>query len=214
MLLACPECQRRYRIPASEDGRAERTLRFSCRSCGATVDSNRDLAVDTLGDGPGWLVIHAGRARGPYDTRTLVELARRRAFGPDALVWRDGLDEWRVAGATPPLGPERSIAWWIKIEDVEPVVAGLAQVLEQRPDHAATADALGKLVRAGRSLAASAHLEVALEARGELAALVELLDERLAVTDDRAARVALRRRIGALNEERGAPLAALAAYDE
>ena len=213
MLLACPECQRRYRIPATDDGR---TLRFACRSCGATVDSGRDGALDALavGAGPGWLVVHGGQARGPFDNHTLVELARRRAFGPDALVWRDGFDEWRVAGATPPLGPERSIAWWIKIEDVEPVVAGLAQVLAQRPDHAPTADALGKLVRAGRSVAASLHLEAAWEAQGEWDRLVALLDERLAVTDDPAARGVLRRRIGALHEARGEPGAALAAYDE
>lgn len=217
MLLVCPDCSHRYRIPARPD-EPSRVVRFNCRRCGASIDSSLHAVAEALGDGPGWLVIHEGVARGPYDSRTLVGLARSRAFGPRALVWRDGLEGWQVAGTTPPLGPERAVAWWVKLSDDEvgPVVAGLGQVLAVRPDHAASIDALERLIRVGRGVAAAAgHVEAALLARGEARRLVELLEHRLTLTDDRQGRVELRRRIASLCEQRlGDRAAARTAYDE
>lgn len=209
MLLACPQCQRRYRLP---DTGARQTVRFACRSCGAEIDSERDGVVAT---GPReWLVLHAGRVIGPLDVHALVEHARRRVFGADALVWRPGLDGWQVAGATPPLGPERTVAWWVKLDDVEPVVEALAQVLATQPQHAPTLTALGRLGRTGRSARAAVLLERAAEARGDLDGLVDLLEDRLVVTDDAETRTALRARIGAAHEARGDAAAALAVYDD
>lgn len=209
MLLACPQCQRRYRLPATG---ARQTVRFACRSCGAEIDSERDVVEAT--SPREWLVLHAGRVVGPLDVRALVEHARRRSFGADALVWRPGQESWQVAGATPPLGPERTVAWWIKLDDVDPVVEALAQVLAARPQHAPTLDALGRLARAGRSARAAVLLERAAEARGDLDGLVDLLEDRLVVTDDAATRTALRARIGAAHEARGDAAAALAVYDD
>ncbi len=217
MLLVCPDCSHRYRIPAGDDGRV---LRFACRKCGAAIDSRQHRSEDalpTLAEGSGWLVIHGGRASGPFDTRALVGMARARRFGARSLVWSDGAEAWNVAGNTPPLGPARAVAWWVKIDDaeVDPIVAGLGQVLAARPGHGPSVDALEKLIRVGRGgAAARAHFERALLDGGERRRLVDVLEDRLALTDARADRVALRARIGGLYEALGEPAAAAAAYAE
>ncbi len=213
MLLVCPDCSHRYRLPG-DDGR---TLRFACRTCGAAIDSRLHREEERLEEGRGWLVIHDGRAVGPYDTRTIVGLARSRAFGPRALVWRDEAEGWNVAGNTPPLGPEKSVAWWVKIDDseVQPIVAGLGQVLAARPGHPPSIAALEKLVRVGRGGdAARTRLEDALLAGEQLTRLVDLLEDRLTLTDDRGERIDLRRRLATLYERLDDTVAAARAYDE
>lgn len=106
MKVVCESCQAKYQIP--DERVAGRRLKIRCRKCGDAIlihgeylteqvlTAEADAADESsLGE---WHVSVDGEQHGPYPLPQTVEMLRGHQLAWDAYVWREGYDEWKMAG--------------------------------------------------------------------------------------------------------------------
>ena len=102
MKILCDACGTKYSI--ADDRVAGKVFKIRCKKCsaivvvkGAPAPEPESQASDApLGE---WHLVVDGQQSGPFES---AELQRRHAAGElddDALVWRDGMEEWAAFGA-------------------------------------------------------------------------------------------------------------------
>jgi len=106
MKLVCDSCQARYSI--GDDRVAGKVFKIRCKKCshvmvirGTTLEPPAEPPIDDA-----WYAVVDGEQAGPLPR---AELVRRHAAGElddDALVWREGMEEWASYGAVAELRGE------------------------------------------------------------------------------------------------------------
>jgi predicted Zn finger-like uncharacterized protein len=113
MKIVCDACNTKYSI--GDDRVAGKTFKVRCKKCSHVIVI-RDVPVaqdDAEASPPledAWHVVIDGASIGPLER---AELMRRRAAGDitsDALVWREGLPDWKLLGEIDELGVETPVA--------------------------------------------------------------------------------------------------------
>lgn len=100
MKVHCEGCDARYAI--ADERIAGRVFRIRCKRCAQVlIVRGAALALEPTRVEPvreaGWHLVDDGGASGPFPVAHVIALLADGRIGPDALVWRDGMDGWRPA---------------------------------------------------------------------------------------------------------------------
>ena len=111
MKILCDACGTKYSI--ADDRVAGKVFKIRCKKCSAilVVKGAAPEPVEPPKTPAGeWHLVVDGEQSGPFEP---TELQRRHAAGElddDALVWRDGMDEWAAFGTIDELAVRRPLA--------------------------------------------------------------------------------------------------------
>ena len=93
MKIECSACGASYQIDDRKVTGTGRVFRISCRACQSPI-----LVEGLEGQGAGlsgWYLDEGGRREGPMELDALRERLAGGAVGEQALIWSNGMDQWR-----------------------------------------------------------------------------------------------------------------------
>ena len=111
MKIVCDSCGAKYSI--ADEKVAGKIFKIRCKKCSSVLEVRGDQtgaqALDDFGrrqeqvlDG-GWYIVVDGEQRGPLPPIELSQLFAKGNVGLDSYVWKEGFDDWKVAGEVPEL---------------------------------------------------------------------------------------------------------------
>lgn len=111
MKIVCDSCGAKYSI--ADEKVAGKIFKIRCKKCSSVLEVRGDQtgahALDDLGQGQepaldgGWYIVVDGEQRGPLPPIELSQLFAKGSVGLDSYVWKEGFDDWKVAGEVPEL---------------------------------------------------------------------------------------------------------------
>ncbi|MCZ6807917.1 MAG: zinc-ribbon domain-containing protein, partial [Deltaproteobacteria bacterium] len=111
MKIVCDSCGAKYSI--ADEKVAGKIFKIRCKKCSSVLEVRGDQtgaqALDDAGRGQeqtadfGWYIVVDGQQRGPLPPIELGQLFAKGSAGLDSYVWKEGFDDWKVAGEVPEL---------------------------------------------------------------------------------------------------------------
>ncbi len=111
MKIVCDSCGAKYSI--ADEKVAGKIFKIRCKKCSSVLEvrgdqtgahpfesagSPQDQAADSA-----WYIVVDGEQKGPLPPIQLSQLFAKGSVGLDSYVWREGFDDWKVAGDVPEL---------------------------------------------------------------------------------------------------------------
>ncbi|MDH3485610.1 MAG: zinc-ribbon domain-containing protein [Myxococcales bacterium] len=111
MKIVCDSCGAKYSI--ADEKVAGKIFKIRCKKCSSVLEVRGDQtaaqalegashAQEPIPDG-GWYIVVEGEQRGPLPPIELSQLFAKGSVALDSYVWKEGFDDWRVAGDIPEL---------------------------------------------------------------------------------------------------------------
>ncbi|MDH3624694.1 MAG: zinc-ribbon domain-containing protein [Myxococcales bacterium] len=110
MKIVCDSCGAKYSI--ADEKVAGKIFKIRCKKCSSVLEVRGDQTaaqaldsasqVDATPDG-GWYIVVDGEQRGPLPPIELSQLFAKGSVHLDSYVWKEGFDDWKVAGEVPEL---------------------------------------------------------------------------------------------------------------
>ncbi len=110
MKIVCDSCGAKYSI--ADEKVAGKIFKIRCKKCSSVLEVRGDQtaaqALDGAGQGDptldgGWYIVVDGEQRGPLPPIELSQLFAKGSVHLDSYVWKEGFDDWKVAGDVPEL---------------------------------------------------------------------------------------------------------------
>jgi predicted Zn finger-like uncharacterized protein len=111
MKIVCDSCGAKYSI--ADEKVAGKIFKIRCKKCSSVLEVRGDqtgaqsLDGTAMGQdqtlGAGWYIVVDGEQRGPLPPIELSHLFAKGSVGLDSYVWKEGFDDWKVAGEVPEL---------------------------------------------------------------------------------------------------------------
>jgi len=106
MKIVCDSCGAKYSI--ADEKVAGKIFKIRCKKCASVLEVRGDQAgarpVDDAsspqdrGGEASWYIVVDGEQKGPLAPFQLSQLFAKGSVGLDSYVWKEGFDDWRVAG--------------------------------------------------------------------------------------------------------------------
>ena len=97
MIVECPKCHAKYRIPEEKLKGRTGPLKVKCKKCGAVI------TVEPPREDSQWYIAEKGERKGPFSLGELQKLVERGEVGPDTFIWTKGFASWKKAQEVPEL---------------------------------------------------------------------------------------------------------------
>ncbi|MDH4281491.1 MAG: zinc-ribbon domain-containing protein [Myxococcales bacterium] len=110
MKIVCDSCGAKYSI--ADEKVAGKIFKIRCKKCSSVLEVRGDQPAQAFDDGssaqdPGgeavWYIVVDGEQKGPFPPIQLSQLFAKGSAGLDSYVWKEGFDDWKVAGDVPDL---------------------------------------------------------------------------------------------------------------
>ncbi|KPK14539.1 MAG: hypothetical protein AMJ62_13030 [Myxococcales bacterium SG8_38] len=111
MKIVCDSCGAKYSI--ADEKVAGKIFKIRCKKCSSVLEVRGDQTgahpLDVAGSfqDPGteavWYIVVDGEQKGPLPPIQLSQLFAKGSVGLDSYVWKEGFDDWKVAGDVPEL---------------------------------------------------------------------------------------------------------------
>ncbi len=111
MKIVCDSCGAKYSI--ADEKVAGKIFKIRCKKCSSVLEVRGDQTGAQALDGAawgqkqsldaGWYIVVDGEQRGPLPPIELSQLFAKGSVGLDSYVWKEGFDDWKVAGEVPEL---------------------------------------------------------------------------------------------------------------
>jgi predicted Zn finger-like uncharacterized protein len=111
MKIVCDSCGAKYSI--ADEKVAGKIFKIRCKKCSSVLEVRGDQTgahpfggssapQDSAGDAT-WYIVVDGEQKGPLPPIELSQLFAKGSVGLDSYVWKEGFDDWKVAGDIPEL---------------------------------------------------------------------------------------------------------------
>jgi predicted Zn finger-like uncharacterized protein len=111
MKIVCDSCGAKYSI--ADEKVAGKIFKIRCKKCSSVLEVRGDQTgahpfggssapQDPAGDAT-WYIVVDGEQKGPLPPIELSQLFAKGSVGLDSYVWKEGFDDWKVAGDIPEL---------------------------------------------------------------------------------------------------------------
>jgi len=111
MKIVCDSCGAKYSI--ADEKVAGKIFKIRCKKCSSVLEVRGDQtgahpfeetspAQEQGGDST-WYIVVDGEQKGPLPPIELSQLFAKGSVGLDSYVWKEGFDDWKVAGDVPEL---------------------------------------------------------------------------------------------------------------
>jgi len=111
MKIVCDSCGAKYSI--ADEKVAGKIFKIRCKKCSSVLEVRGDQPgahpfddASSLQDRGGeatWYIVVDGEQKGPLPPIELSQLFAKGSVGLDSYVWKEGFDDWKVAGDVPEL---------------------------------------------------------------------------------------------------------------
>ena len=111
MKIVCDSCGAKYSI--ADEKVAGKIFKIRCKKCSSVLEVRGDqTGAHPFGEAnspqdPGgeasWYIVVDGEQKGPLGPIELSQLFAKGSVGLDSYVWKEGFDDWKVAGDVPDL---------------------------------------------------------------------------------------------------------------
>ncbi|MGB8332386.1 MAG: GYF domain-containing protein [Polyangiales bacterium] len=111
MKIVCDSCGAKYSI--ADEKVAGKIFKIRCKKCSSVLEVRGDQAaahpfdeassVHDRGGEATWYIVVDGEQKGPLPPIELSQLFAKGSVGLDSYVWKEGFDDWKVAGDAPEL---------------------------------------------------------------------------------------------------------------
>ena len=111
MKIVCDSCGAKYSI--ADEKVAGKIFKIRCKKCSSVLEVRGDqTGAHPFSDsgGPGdasgdatWYIVVDGEQKGPLPPIEISQLFAKGTVGLDSYVWKEGFDDWKVAGDVPEL---------------------------------------------------------------------------------------------------------------
>lgn len=111
MKIVCDSCGAKYSI--ADEKVAGKIFKIRCKKCSSVLEVRGDQQGPRASEGLGgsqdrsseatWYIVVDGEQKGPLPPIQLSQLFAKGSVGLDSYVWREGFDDWKVAGDVPEL---------------------------------------------------------------------------------------------------------------
>ena len=111
MKIVCDSCGAKYSI--ADEKVAGKIFKIRCKKCSSVLEVRGDQTGAQALDGAawgqkqsldaGWYIVVDGEQHGPLPPIELSQLFAKGSVGLDSYVWKEGFDDWKVAGEVPEL---------------------------------------------------------------------------------------------------------------
>ena len=112
MKIVCDSCGAKYSI--ADEKVAGKIFKIRCKKCASVLEVRGDPSGSQASDNvsaaqdPGgeatWYIVIDGEQKGPLRPIELSQLFAKGSVGLDSYVWKQGFDDWKVAGDVAELG--------------------------------------------------------------------------------------------------------------
>ncbi len=106
MKIVCDSCGAKYSI--ADEKVAGKIFKIRCKKCSSVLEVRGDQTgahpFEGAGGGPDrggeatWYIVVDGEQKGPLAPIELSQLFAKGSVGLDSYVWKEGFDDWKVAG--------------------------------------------------------------------------------------------------------------------
>ena len=111
MKIVCDSCGAKYSI--ADEKVAGKIFKIRCKKCSSVLEVRGDQTGAHPLDGAGsfqdpgteatWYIVVDGEQKGPLPPIQLSQLFAKGSVGLDSYVWKEGFDDWKIAGDVPEL---------------------------------------------------------------------------------------------------------------
>jgi len=111
MKIVCDSCGAKYSI--ADEKVAGKIFKIRCKKCSSVLEVRGDQtgahpfgaanSSQDPGGEPTWYIVVDGEQKGPLRPIELSQLFAKGSVGLDSYVWKEGFDDWKVAGDVPDL---------------------------------------------------------------------------------------------------------------
>ncbi len=110
MKIVCDSCGAKYSI--ADEKVAGKIFKIRCKKCSSVLEVRGDQPAQAFDDGSAaqdpageavWYIVVDGEQKGPFPPIQLSQLFAKGSAGLDSYVWKEGFDDWKVAGEVPDL---------------------------------------------------------------------------------------------------------------
>jgi predicted Zn finger-like uncharacterized protein len=111
MKIVCDSCGAKYSI--ADEKVAGKIFKIRCKKCSSVLEVRGDQtgahpfgeanAPQDQGGEATWYIVVDGGQKGPLGPIELSQLFAKGSVGLDSYVWKEGFDDWKVAGDVPDL---------------------------------------------------------------------------------------------------------------
>ncbi|MGD8824452.1 MAG: GYF domain-containing protein [Myxococcales bacterium] len=111
MKIVCDSCGAKYSI--ADEKVAGKIFKIRCKKCSSVLEVRGEQTGAHPFEGTGqpqeqsaeaaWYIVVDGEQKGPLPPIQLSQLFAKGSVGLDSYVWREGFDDWKVAGDVPEL---------------------------------------------------------------------------------------------------------------
>jgi len=111
MKIVCDSCGAKYSI--ADEKVAGKIFKIRCKKCSSVLEVRGDQtgahpfggasATQDQGGEATWYIVVDGEQKGPLGPIELSQLFAKGSVGLDSYVWKEGFDDWKVAGDVPDL---------------------------------------------------------------------------------------------------------------
>jgi predicted Zn finger-like uncharacterized protein len=111
MKIVCDSCGAKYSI--ADEKVAGKIFKIRCKKCSSVLEVRGDqngahpfedaTSPQDRGGDSAWYIVVDGEQKGPLPPIELSQLFARGSVGLDSYVWKEGFEDWKVAGDVPEL---------------------------------------------------------------------------------------------------------------
>ena len=111
MKIVCDSCGAKYSI--ADEKVAGKIFKIRCKKCSSVLEVRGDQtgahpfgeanSPQDQGGEAAWYIVVDGDQKGPLSPIELSQLFAKGSVGLDSYVWKEGFDDWKVAGDVPDL---------------------------------------------------------------------------------------------------------------
>jgi predicted Zn finger-like uncharacterized protein len=111
MKIVCDSCGAKYSI--ADEKVAGKIFKIRCKKCSSVLEVRGDQTgahpfedkspAQEQGSDSTWYIVVDGEQKGPLPPIELSQLFAKGSVGLDSYVWKEGFDDWKIAGDVPEL---------------------------------------------------------------------------------------------------------------
>ena len=111
MKIVCDSCGAKYSI--ADEKVAGKIFKIRCKKCSSVLEVRGDQTgahpfeetrpSQEQGGDSTWYIVVDGEQKGPLPPIELSQLFAKGSVGLDSYVWKEGFDDWKIAGDVPEL---------------------------------------------------------------------------------------------------------------
>jgi predicted Zn finger-like uncharacterized protein len=112
MKIVCDSCGAKYSI--ADEKVAGKIFKIRCKKCSSVLEVRGDQTgahpfegastqADPAAAESAWYIVVDGEQKGPLPAIQLSQLFAKGSVGLDSYVWKEGFDDWKIAGDVPEL---------------------------------------------------------------------------------------------------------------